>query len=945
MSENVTAALPTESTSPVERGRAPLPAVVDAVALVSAYGRGDGRDREAVVAQLQDLIPDDRSVYIDGLDRSDANRTLGSEARNNDLSPPQDLPSNFGTTSATAAGANPTPGRSHDPPSQPAVPDLLTRLGYGGKRAREENDSSDDEGGRRKKPVTSLFQWRKADVANAFGPAPTPLAQEVLELVANHRRDLKTARIDLQSSPICPLLKSVHLDSLLQNEYISFSQPRAYQHGSTSEGRCLAQLGKHELSIEGIMAEEKVDDAGAWISVYGLYMKSVKTVFPMLSDGLQEYFKHITGLFTDLPNEFHHQVLAYDDGFRIKLAQTPALTIGDYAHVHFNGVVTRYLVAGLKNKSSTPSHAPVASTSTKRPGGSGRPHKKLEEACRKWNEGRCEQAERQASQLVPRYGLSRRSEGNHLPRPRYLRNFLWHGEESLVNPSADSSEISSPLPRPPRSFMEDPVAWATIRAYPELFKVWTPINLEYFESQLSSHPNPAFVESVLTGFREGFWPHAVSRPQVMEERRNHGTCDINMEVLRSMRDEELQEGRWSPPFENLLPGMTTSPLGLIPKKDSAKFRIITDQSYGESSLNSLIDKAKVRVRSMGTRQSIALEIRCVFSFSPPAYASVVAAITGPANRRPILRRLSFDDFLPRYSNSSSTSKTPCSVGTFGNSIRLEEAAPRLKPRDHWVSGRRSKTSTFIREGEESGVCTLSSRVCTLSQQTTAPHRLVENPRMVQLDPQRLPPCTLCPPILLPEDGWEVSQIREILFLNRAVKRDLEWAADYVETSDGVLWIENRDWSGNKADLLGYCDACPRGVGFWFPQLNIGFQGQFNVPFNVDIFLAESLAVLHALRFSIARGHRRIVLFTDSMNSVDLFSLHSPPLSLAKVFRNAVLLLAQHPEVDLRVLHVPGEENYIADALSRNREVVRCYLPNLIITPFEPPTEELRGEEE
>ncbi|KAH8930081.1 hypothetical protein BT69DRAFT_1209472, partial [Atractiella rhizophila] len=127
------------------------------------------------------------------------------------------------------------------------------------------------------------------------------------------------------------------------------------------------------------------------------------------------------------------------------------------------------------------------------------------------------------------------------------------------------------------------------------------------------------------------------------------------------------------------------------------------------------------------------------------------------------------------------------------------------------------------------------------------------------------------------------------------------------------------------------------IGFWFPSLNLGFIGQFQLPEPVDIFVAESASVLHALRYGIAAGYRRIVLYTDSMNSVDLFSSHSPPFSLAKLFRTVVLLLAEHREVDLRVLHVPGEQNYIADALSRNREeVVRTYHPTITINYFEPP---------
>jgi hypothetical protein len=42
-------------------------------------------------------------------------------------------------------------------------------------------------------------------------------------------------------------------------------------------------------------------------------------------------------------------------------------------------------------------------------------------------------------------------------------------------------------------------------------------------------------------------------------------------------------------------------------------------------------------------------------------------------------------------------------------------------------------------------------------------------------------------------------------------------------------------------------------------------------------------------------------------------------------------------IHLRVVHIPGERNYIADAISRNNfPLARQYAPNIIIAPFLPP---------
>ncbi|KAF7328040.1 RNase H domain-containing protein [Mycena kentingensis (nom. inval.)] len=46
----------------------------------------------------------------------------------------------------------------------------------------------------------------------------------------------------------------------------------------------------------------------------------------------------------------------------------------------------------------------------------------------------------------------------------------------------------------------------TIRENPDLFQVPQRIRVNRLESLLRRHPNPPFVESVLTGLRSSFWP-------------------------------------------------------------------------------------------------------------------------------------------------------------------------------------------------------------------------------------------------------------------------------------------------------------------------------------------------------------------------------------------------------------------------------------------------------
>lgn len=180
--------------------------------------------------------------------------------------------------------------------------------------------------------------------------------------------------------------------------------------------------------------------------------------------------------------------------------------------------------------------------------------------------------------------------------PRYLRGYAWTGEERSHNPSVEYSLQAAPLPDPPASVYANRDVADLINIYPQRFKIVTPINVDLFEHLLEPHPNRPLVESVIKGLREGFWPYAkdTTGPEGVPL-PNHPSVARDADVLRAARDHELEMGRFSEAFDKLLPGMKTSPLGLVPKANSDKFRLITDHSAGADSLNSMINKEDVSV--------------------------------------------------------------------------------------------------------------------------------------------------------------------------------------------------------------------------------------------------------------------------------------------------------------------------------------------------------------
>ncbi|KAJ7826516.1 hypothetical protein B0H13DRAFT_2374352 [Mycena leptocephala] len=125
-----------------------------------------------------------------------------------------------------------------------------------------------------------------------------------------------------------------------------------------------------------------------------------------------------------------------------------------------------------------------------------------------------------------------------------------------------------------------------------------------------------------------------------------------------------------------------------------------------------------------------------------------------------------------------------------------------------------------------------------------------------------------------------------------------------------------DWNPRtEANFTVLCDACPLGMGFWVEHLLLGLYSAVpaNAP-NDTIFFWEA------------------TWFCQRWNGSALAV--EPAYNI--LLKAAVDLLIQY-NVDLRVLHIRGDDNTIADAISRaNFSLVHSLRPDLEITPFQPP---------
>ena len=157
---------------------------------------------------------------------------------------------------------------------------------------------------------------------------------------------------------------------------------------------------------------------------------------------------------------------------------------------------------------------------------------------------------------------------------------------------------SPALTKPPLQEFDNSEAVMTINRNPHLFHIVTPIKIDQFERLLEAHPNRPFVDSVCSSLREGFWPWAHTQnkeyPVTWDFSDRPPKNEDEAEFLRSQRDIEIAAERYSEGFgTELLPGMYSTPVHVIPKPRSVKLRLVNDHSVGPFSLNSMIAREDI----------------------------------------------------------------------------------------------------------------------------------------------------------------------------------------------------------------------------------------------------------------------------------------------------------------------------------------------------------------
>ena len=121
----------------------------------------------------------------------------------------------------------------------------------------------------------------------------------------------------------------------------------------------------------------------------------------------------------------------------------------------------------------------------------------------------------------------------------------------------------------------------------------TPINIQALSSALSSHPDPVFVDHLLTGLSQGFRVGVLSDLTTNHVSRNLQSAIKDHAVVASLLEKEVTKGHMvgpfpSPPFKPF----RINPIGIATRKYSGKKRLIIDLSAPRNgpcpSVNSMI---------------------------------------------------------------------------------------------------------------------------------------------------------------------------------------------------------------------------------------------------------------------------------------------------------------------------------------------------------------------
>jgi hypothetical protein len=108
----------------------------------------------------------------------------------------------------------------------------------------------------------------------------------------------------------------------------------------------------------------------------------------------------------------------------------------------------------------------------------------------------------------------------------------------------------------------------------------SPLQLEAWSAVLRSHPDAAYVGYLFSGIQHGFCIGYTYPRETMSARQNLPSTKEHPQIIAKYLNSEVAKGRILGPFPvGAIPEIQINQIGIIPKKSSGKWRLITDLSF------------------------------------------------------------------------------------------------------------------------------------------------------------------------------------------------------------------------------------------------------------------------------------------------------------------------------------------------------------------------------
>ena len=524
-----------------------------------------------------------------------------------------------------------------------------------------------------------------------------------------------------------------------------------------------------------------------------------------------------------------------------------------------------------------------------------------------------------------------------------------------------------------RDFQELQEGGSSNQSYPVEFEgIFSPISerVDTWAVLLQSHPDKEMLRLILRGLHEGFRIGFSGGSRRQSSGHNMASCLEHPAIVQEYIDKELSLGRLRGPFpRNVAPDVHVSPFGLIPKKATGKWRLIVNLSapYGASindgipkELSSLqyvtVDMIADRVRALGRGTLLAkLDIRSAFRIVP----------VNPADRHLLgmewHNSLFVDTVLPFGLRSA-----PKIFNILADAIQFAALAQGIQHITHYLddfvilgspgSGQCGRDlSIFIELCESLGVPLAEEKIEGPSTKLEVLGIIIDTEYMqLSLSEARMEELRS---LLQNWKGRKVATKREaqslagklqhasrvvrpgrcfvrhiydltaekggpdqLVRLNREVRSDIQWWLTFMNTWNGISLF----WESRRAnpDVQVWLDAS----GSWgCGALSQGrwFQLQWTNPLkSLSIAHKELIPIVIAGFIWGKQWAASIVQFITDNEAVAtiLNKLYCRDTGLMSLLRCLVFCAAKY-NFWFTGVHIPGTENTLADALSRNKVVL------------------------